>query len=200
MKKWSLLIAFAALWISVRVPFEKTDVAKLVPVSALTLVRKDGELYVTSDRGDAGTGETLEEALDDMEMTCSGKIFLDTVEFLLVSPGSVNWVELSDYFRPGTYIVACGPGTDPEKAGNYLRNRKGVATLRDLEMNNKKMPVLQEVDGRYYLNGETGEFVSAMGVDNGSDAVANGDSCAERRLADEFGDWNPFGSGIVDCQ
>lgn len=161
MRKWFVIIVLVVFWISIRAPFEKTDVAKLSPVSALVFCRKDGRLCITSDLGDLGMGETLEEALEDMELTCPAMIFMDTVEYLMVVPGAVDEKELGEYFRPGTYIVRCAPGTDPADAVDYLRNRSGNVTLRDVDIHEKRMPVLYEIDGRYYLNGETRESGTA---------------------------------------
>lgn len=185
MKKWFVLICLTAFWLSVRVPFEKRDVAQLSPVSAVSLFRKGGKLCVASDRGDVGFGDTLEEALEDMELTCPSVIFLDTVEYLLIGPDSVEYEELTAYFRPGVGVVSCGPDTDPAEAADYLRNRKGSVTLRDVEMGEKEVPFIYTVDGRYYLNGETGEFDTAFCVDSSSDIGAVGDCRAGERMGDE---------------
>ena len=200
MRKWFVFMVLAAFWVSVRVPFEKTDVAKLAPVSALVFARREGRLFVTSDQGDLGIGNTLEEALEDMELTCSARIFLDTVEYLLVAPGSVEAEELCDYFRPGAYIVRCATDTDPGDAAEYLRNRNGIITLREIDMQEKEMPVLYESDGRFYFDGETRESDSAFCVDDSSGFGSAGDCGPGKRLGDESGDRNSGGSHTAGAQ
>ncbi len=193
MRKWFTIIALAAFWISIRTPFEKTDVAKLSPVSALVFERRAGKLWVTSNQGDVGSGDTLEEALEDMELTCPARIFLDTVEYLLIAPYSIEIEELSEYFRPGAYTVCCGRGTDPGAAEAYLRSRDTGVTLRDVQMHEKEMPVLYEIDGRYYLNGEERKSTSAFSVDDGGNIGAAGHCCSEERMDDKCCGGNPCG-------
>lgn len=200
MKKWFVILALAAFWISVRVPFEKTDVAKLSPVSALVFSRKDGRLYITSDRGDIGIGDTLEDALEDMEVTCPCVIFLDTVEYLLVAPGSVDEGALGEFFRPGTYIVWCGPDTDPGEAVDYLRNRNENVTLRDVEMHEAEIPVLLKVDGRYYLNGQIREPDILSGMDDGGAPGPLGNCGTGKRMDNKSGCGDPGGSGFAGDQ
>ena len=195
-----MIILLAAFWLSVRVPFEKTDVAKLNPVSALAFSRKDGSLRISSDLGDLGIGGSLEEALVDMELTCSSVIFLDTVEYLLIGPGSVETEELAEYFRSGAYVLRCSSNTDPAKAVEYLKSRKGNVTLRDVEMNEKQMPVLEDIDGRYYLNEQRRDSDNLNWMDDCGDPGTAGDRGAGKRMGCESDNWNTGGSDIARDQ
>lgn len=197
MRKWFVIIVLAFFWISIRAPFEKTDVAKLSPVSALVFSRKDGCLRISSDLGDLGIGGSLEEALVDMELTCPSVIFLDTVEYLLIGPGSVETEELAEYFRSGAYVLRCGPNTDPAKAVEYLKSRNGNVTLRDVEMNEKQMPVLEDIDGRYYLNEQRRESDTLNWMDGCGDPGTVGDRGAGKRMGCESDNWNTGGGDIA---
>lgn len=151
-----VILASAALWLSTRLPFEKTDVGKLSPVSLLLIESCDGKLNILSDRGDSGVGDSLAEALEDLELTSPGRIFLDTVEHLVIMDGTeVDGQALGDYFRPGTYLCVSGGAVDPGEAAEFLRGHRVKMTLREYEVENGPLPVLIQQDGRYYLNGET---------------------------------------------
>ena len=157
MKIWFVILAAAAMWLSTRLPFEKTDVAQLSPVNLILVEMTDGAVCISSDRGDIGVGDTLDEALEDMEQTCSGKIFLDTVDYVLLEgEAKINCEELKEYFRPGTFLCSARGEIEPESAAGYLRGRKLTCTLGRQGSSLGMLPVLEAVDGRYYYHGETG--------------------------------------------
>ena len=155
MKLWFLIVAAGAMWLSVRLPFEKSDVARLTPVSVLLVESGGGKVVIKSDQGNSGVGECLADALEDMELTSTGNIFFETVEQIIISEDvSVEAEELSDLFRPGTFVWACKDSPDVEEAGKYLQSQEQKTTLRDYEMGNASLPVLIQIDGRFYLDGE----------------------------------------------
>ena len=61
-----------------------TDAAKLLPARVLVIEERDGTVCVSSDNGAAGCGETLAAALQQMERSAGGVLFLDTAEQIVL--------------------------------------------------------------------------------------------------------------------
>ena len=61
-----------------------TDAAKLLPARVLVIEERDGAVRVSSDNGAAGSGETLAAALQQMERSAGGVLFLDTAEHIVL--------------------------------------------------------------------------------------------------------------------
>jgi len=80
-----ILIYCLLLIAVVLIPVERLDVGKLEPVQAVWAYRENGIIVLETDTEDKGSGETVEEALKDLEANCLGIIYLDTAQFLLVS-------------------------------------------------------------------------------------------------------------------
>jgi len=62
-----------------------TDVAKLRPVEVLWVQVVDGEVRLHTDMGDAGRGADVNAAIEDLKQRASGKVFLKTAEYVLLS-------------------------------------------------------------------------------------------------------------------
>lgn len=156
MKIWFLIMLAAAMWLSIRMPLEKTDIERLSPVTTVLVEQKAGRICVRTDQSHFGTGNDLSEALEDMEMASPGMIFLDTVEHLVISEGvKVDAELLEEHFRPGTYLCVCRGEADPADAAEYLRGHDVKMMLREFGLAKEKMPLLTVLNGRYYLDGET---------------------------------------------
>ena len=147
MKKWMLALA-ALIWFT---PVKGTDVGKLLPVELVSLRREGETLRVETDTGDFGMGDTLEEAMDNLKRTAQGEIFLETADYLLLSPDSQSaWPKLSGYFRPGTLVYQTADAVDPEEAAQYLRTRRAGIPLNRMGENGS-LPVIKEEEGRVEL-------------------------------------------------
>ena len=83
MKKWVImllaLLAFAAL------PTSGTELGELHPVSLLMVQTQGKTIQLLTDTQDRGSGETLDGALKNLEDTTPGHLFLDTVEYLILT-------------------------------------------------------------------------------------------------------------------
>ena len=77
-----------------------TDIAELEPAQVLW-VDEAGAVEVRTDMGQMGRGRNLDEAVRDMEQTATGRVFLETAEYLLVTPGGATRLdELCRLLRP----------------------------------------------------------------------------------------------------
>ena len=113
-------------------PVERMDVAKLLPIQAVA-VYMDGDFVVLeTDTENIGRGTDVAHALEDLKKNTPAVVYLDTAEFLLVSPGATDCVvELKHYLKPSVKVYVCdGAGRVKEKAkyvdihGNFTKLRQ----------------------------------------------------------------------------
>ena len=75
---------------SLVLPVEKADVAKLQPVEAVALCKKDGKTEMFTDTGAWGSGRNANEALADMLKNTPQLIYLDTADYLMVNAEAIE--------------------------------------------------------------------------------------------------------------
>ena len=133
MKKWLYLIsALAVVGILSRLPHPARDIAKLEPVRAVYLYMERGRLCIETDTGDSGSGADLTEATADLRSRADGEIFLDTAEFLLLSPEVVISPDFYTHLRPGCKVCYTDTIPDLEAATEYLAAHPPETTLAHL--------------------------------------------------------------------
>ena len=110
-----------------------TDAAKLLPARVLVIEERDGAVRVSSDNGAAGSGETLAAALQQMERSAEGVLFLDTAEHivLLQSAGALLPAAAQQpQFRPAAKLyLARLPELHAAEAVEFLQAHPGTLTL-----------------------------------------------------------------------
>ena len=90
------LLAFAAL------PTSGTELGELHPVSLLMVQTQGKTIQLLTDTQDRGSGETLDGALKNLEDTTPGHLFLDTVEYLILTEQTQYLIpQLKRLLRPG---------------------------------------------------------------------------------------------------
>lgn len=151
MKRWQLYLA-AAVFILLLPKGREMDVAKLKPVELLYVYKEAGSFAVQTDTEDSGTGTTLAEALADMRDAANGEIFLETVEYVLVSEQAKKDVlELKDYIRPSTKIILASGMVDTKLAAAYLAVHKPEVSFVIWQQGGAMLPKLMTAGERYYL-------------------------------------------------
>jgi len=78
---------------SLLVPVEKADVAKLQPVEAVALCKKDGVTEIFTDTGAWGSGSNAQEALTDLLKNTPQLVYLDTADYLMVNKEAVAEID-----------------------------------------------------------------------------------------------------------
>ena len=78
------LLAAASVICMCMLPRTGADAAELLPAQVLVIARENGQITVESDNGASGTGATLPDALDSMEKSAAGTLFLDTAEHIVL--------------------------------------------------------------------------------------------------------------------
>ena len=106
MKRIVLFVCLAAaLRMSGLLPFTGNDVAELVPVEALTVDWKEGQVVL--DGGDCqGYGESWEAALQDLHAGAEGTVFLGTAEQVYVI--LISLLFLLPYFKVIFLVLSLG--------------------------------------------------------------------------------------------
>lgn len=130
-------------------PFAATDVAKLQPVQVIAVSVDTDSVAVQTDTGDWGTGATLAEALVDLMRTTPGYVFLETAQYLLVTPAAAPLLEeLSFYLRPGCSVYMLQDDLELTELAPYLSAHNSDISLRDCMEGECRLPRLVKEGGR----------------------------------------------------
>lgn len=128
------------------------EVGQLQPVQLIMAQWTGGELQLTTDTGHSGTGGNVKKALNDMNEAASGRLFLDTADYLLISKNSLFVLEeLSGYLRPSCAVCQLDGNVEPAEAAEYLSYHIPELTLAMYEAGERTIPVLSSKEGRMKL-------------------------------------------------
>ena len=129
-----------------------TDVGKLEPAQVILVDAAPGTVSVRTDAGQLGRGEDLAGAVEDMKQTAAGEIFLDTAEYLLITPPALGQLEtLSRRLRASCQVCVVGEAENLNAVGAYLSVHKPEVTLGDWRKGERRLPVLYLEGERMYL-------------------------------------------------
>lgn len=132
MKKWVImllaLLAFAAL------PTSGTELGELHPVSLLMVQTQGKTIQLLTDTQDRGSGETLDGALKNLEDTTPGHLFLDTVEYLILTEQTQYLIpQLKRLLRPGVAVCLGENDMNTEALPEYLNTHTPETILRNVD-------------------------------------------------------------------
>lgn len=131
-------------------PKSTADVGELLPVELISIYRVGSEIHVETDLGLRGLGESLEDAMKDLRSMAPGKVFLDTADYLILAPETLDLApELLKTLRPATQ-VCLGLHTDAGAAQFLSAHAPGV-TLAELRTGHPKLPILTQREAVYHL-------------------------------------------------
>lgn len=120
-------------------PVQRLDVAKLEPVQTVAVSMEDGTVILETDTDNTGRGVDAAEALQDLEDTTPGVIYLDTAEYLLVTEAALDCVDTLRSSLSSSVRVSLWDGEGSVKtAAKYLGIRKDLPKLRDWSAPGKK--------------------------------------------------------------
>ena len=143
MKRW-LWILLAVLTVHL-LGTQGTNLEDLEPVQLLQAEQREGKILLKTDTGSEGQGSTLDQALEDLKQSASGRIFLETAEQVLIVEGAESLLPgLSRVLRPGVRVIRGKKPMEPAQAAAYLRVHKTKTTLADVRAGAKNLPLLQE--------------------------------------------------------
>ena len=154
MKHWLIYgIAGVAIVMLGWLPFPISDVGELQPLEVLYVYQQeDGKFCLCSDTGDRGAGGTLEEAFQDLRAGAKGEVFLDTADYVLLSPGMEKQAAgLWQQLRPGCQVCQVSGEPDLEQTAKFLSAHETGLTLLQLLLGQNSLPILQVEEGEMRL-------------------------------------------------
>lgn len=147
MKRWLLYIIVLLCGVSSN---GGTDIGELAPVEVVWLSENAGQIYLETDTGDMGRGETIQAALTDMKAAAPGTIFLETADYLIIEQGREALLEQAyDLLRPSCKISVAWSKPDLKNVAMFLNAHEPPVTLRQYHVEKNELPVLREEEGRF---------------------------------------------------
>lgn len=149
MKRWILYAA--ALILAIALPTSGTELGELNPISLMYITTDNGQVCIMTDLEEQGKGESLQLAINDLELTTPGHIFLDTVENLILTEDAYYLIpKLAMLLRPTVRVCIGEKGLQVEGLPEYLHTHIPKEKLMD----NPKKLNLQKLawkEGAYRL-------------------------------------------------
>jgi len=144
MRRWLIyLIIFIAVTTTDLSVFRGTDVGKLLPVEAVRISRENGQVVVTTDTKNLGSGVDLDSAVLNLKATTAGDVFLETADYLIVAPGCTDLLEqLKTHLRPSCGICMETEAVDLEETAAFLKAHEPQVTLQDWYSGISELPTL----------------------------------------------------------
>ena len=125
------IIYVALLAGALLVPTADTELGKMKPVETLSIQHSNGQITLSTDADDFGTGESVAQAVQDLQETTSGMVFLDTTDYLLVGENATSYIrDLAPYIKRSAQVCEIGADVVPKDAGEYLRSHKPETKLK----------------------------------------------------------------------
>lgn len=154
MKSWIWYVVAVVLPLAVFAPFRESDIAQLKPIELVYIQCSAEGVRVETDTGDFGMGPDLNAAFVDLKACANGDVFLETADYLLVSPeGAVLLPQLAEYLRPACQVCVIVGNVDLEKTAEWLAAHKPDITLLDYHIRPQALPVCVAEEGRMYYDG-----------------------------------------------
>lgn len=153
MKRWLwYLVAVAAVALLSGKPSAGQDIGKLQPVQTVYLTASDEMVLLQTDTGDWGSGETLADAVQDMKMSAVGEVFLETADYLLVSPQCVGMIPtVMEHLHPSCSVCVAEGKPDLEQVGAFLEHHAPRMTLTRYRAGERGLQTLITQEGRMEL-------------------------------------------------
>lgn len=124
---YTLIIVAACI-----VPLRRQDVADLEPIAGVWLRCQGDQILLTTDTRDTGSGATVAQALQDLQRSSPGIVYLDTASVLLVQPDALGAVaQLRPELKGSVRVVLWNGEGRLEDAVRYCQTRKTGILLRN---------------------------------------------------------------------
>ena len=151
MRRW--LIYLIAVLVLYSLPEgQGTELGKLNPAGLIYIYKEADQFVVRTDTKEMGKGVSVETALEDLRASSGAEVFLDTVDYILVTEDTKSCVpELEKQFRLSSNIVLATGQIDAVQAADFLAIHNPELTLLDYVTTGKSIPKLMMAGERYYL-------------------------------------------------
>ena len=146
-----LVIYILLLGAVVAAPAKPLEVGKLRPVQVVSIYKEGNRVVIETDTQDKGVGATAQEALQNMEDTSNGIIYLDTADYLLVTESVLPYVEqLHQYLKDNVKICQQTEPINTKLAAQYLSVHEDLPRLKAWE-EGVELPVLEAIEEKKIL-------------------------------------------------
>lgn len=153
MRRWLWYAAALALILAVSSEsYAGSDVGDLQPVQTVCVSKRSGMVVIETDTGERGAAPTVCDAFENMKDTAPSRLFLDTAEYLLISPECEGLLpELVRYLRPSCCVCLAGGEVDLPQVGQFLKIHRPERTLMEYRAGIRDIPIIKVYDGRMEL-------------------------------------------------
>ena len=128
MRRIAYVIILVSLFFA---PLERLDVAKLLPIQAVAVYMQGDSVVLETDTKNIGRGMNVADALENLKETTPAVVYLDTAEYLLVSPDATDSaVELKNYLKPSVKVCICDGAGRVKEAAKYVEIHGNLTKLR----------------------------------------------------------------------
>jgi hypothetical protein len=179
MKKWLIILVIILAVNYYRnqdTPGE--DIKQLQPVQTVLAEWTEGKLHLSTDNGCEGKGSTVQAAIADMQSSASGKLFLNTADYLLVRKNALSFLdELKEELRPSCTVCGLMGTVDLPEVAEYLSYHIPRLTVAMYEAGERLIPLL--------ISGEGGmQLVQGEYQNSSVDSVDFCSNCTDSHSAD----------------
>ena len=130
LKRWVIYIAI--LVVTVAVPVKPRNIGDMLPVRVVGIYKEGNRFRIDTDTGNQGYGATVGEALQNLEDSAVGVVYLDTVEYLAITKETEAAVDmLRQRLKSGTEVCMVQGPLDLAKLGEYLDAHGTLPKLRN---------------------------------------------------------------------
>lgn len=131
-------VLYAALIVPLLfVPLNRVNVADLLPIEAVAVYMDGDQVILETDTEHKGSGKTAEKALAALKENTPAVVYLDTAEYLLVSPDAAEQVEsLRPYLKPSTKVCVCQAAGKVKDIAKYVEIHRDLPTLKTWKKEN----------------------------------------------------------------
>ena len=121
-------------------PVQRLDVAELEPVQTVAVSAQEEQVTIQTDTGQQGSGSSIAAAVEKLEDNTPGVIYLDTAQYLLITPEAESFAEqLRPYLHGSTKVCVWDGKSSVKEAAQYLRVRTNLPTFRTWKTVAKKL-------------------------------------------------------------
>ena len=129
-------------------PVERADVGKLRPVQAVAIYKENDWVIIETDTEDLGIGATAQQALQNLQDTTAGIIYLDTAEYLLLSKDAQETAEqLRGELKDTVELCLMEQKVDIKESAKFLAAHGKLPKLKHWQ-NGQELPSLTRFGDR----------------------------------------------------
>ena len=152
MNKWKWAVALLLALALGRVEHTGSGINELEPVEVVLITETDGNIVIETDTGAKGIGSNLEKAVNNLQSSASGIIFLDTAQYVLVTAKTkCMLVEMMQWIRPAARVCMIRSKPELSEVTEYLGNHPPELQLKDIAAGDTDLQILYIREGRGQL-------------------------------------------------